>query len=296
MTGEWPDTSELNTARDVLFDAGLNTDALAIFLIPEFEARFAILNTELGFMRQLFRNKHGVPPTAQAETVLFNSLTGGNFEFNGNTIPGYGGNTVAFATQFALDNSLSGFTGVDGLPLTSLHLYSKPNSPEEDTLLVTLITTLLGASPTDPEIAALSGKSLEAAAEQVLRDPRYFGQFPSEDPESAFAQTMAGFGVFDINLNGPEDDADGDGFTNAEEVDAGSNPNDANDTPGSPDAVYPGGAFLCRCKWLKLETGLSCPECVERRPPDHTAQFTGESEAGWCFSPRENLSAGPYIE
>ncbi|MBL6839053.1 MAG: hypothetical protein ISQ75_08285, partial [Puniceicoccaceae bacterium] len=240
MTGEWPDASELNDARNTLTNGGtgvVSADALTLALIPEYEARFAVLNTDVGFMRQIFRNKHGVAPTAQTEVILFNALVGGSVEFNGTFIPGYGGNVTAYATQFALDNELSGFIGVEGLPLTNIHYYSKPNAPESKTLLVTLVSTLLGVEPTDGEIAALSALSLESAVSQVLQDPRYFGQFPTSDAESAFAQTMAGFGVFDINLNGPDDDADGDGISNADEILLGTSPADGGATPTQKDVL-----------------------------------------------------------
>ena len=234
MTGEWPDATAVEAGRSVLTNGGtgvVDANALTASLIPEYESRFAVLNTQSGFVNQLFFNKHGTQPNAQSQVRLFYSATGASVTLsNGQVVPGYSGDLTSYATQFTLDNDLSNFIGPDGLPLSSLHLYSYPNNPEDNALLATLISAFWGIEPTEAEINALSGLSLTSAAESVLTDPRYYSQFSTSTLDGGIAQIMATFGVFDLSKNGPDDDADGDGATNLEEIALGSDPSDAADT------------------------------------------------------------------
>lgn len=248
MTGEWPDATAVEAGRSVLTNGGtgvVDANALTASLIPEYESRFAVLNTQSGFVNQLFFNKHGTQPNAQSQVRLFYSATGASVTLsNGQVVPGYSGDLTSYATQFTLDNDLSNFIGPDGLPLSSLHLYSYPNNPEDNALLATLISAFWGIEPTEAEINALSGLSLTSAAESVLTDPRYYSQFSTSTLDGGIAQIMATFGVFDLSKNGPDDDADGDGATNLEEIALGSDPSDAADTVEPMTASIDGTDFV----------------------------------------------------
>ena len=244
MTGYWLDASELLENIAVLTNNGsgvTSTDAFTMSLWPEYEARFEALDTRIGFTEQLFTNKHGVLPNAITLNRLYESVIGPSVELTDSvTVPGFSGDLTAFATQFALDNDLSNLKGPNGLPLTNLLYYAAPNSPELDAQLATLIAAMFGIEPSDEEIASFSGLSLESAVSKILKDSRYYSQFPVISTEDIFAQTMAGFGVFDINLNGPNDDADRDGLSNLDEVNDGSNPavaSNANAATTLSDAV-----------------------------------------------------------
>ena len=86
----------------------VNGNALVQELIPEYEARFSALNSTLGFVEQLFLNKHlGEEPSPQALVRLFNALTQASTMVGNSVVPGYNGDQVSFITQFALDNDIS---------------------------------------------------------------------------------------------------------------------------------------------------------------------------------------------
>ena len=260
MTGDWPDSSELAAALATLTNGGagvVDANALTVSLVPEYESRFALLNTQLGFVSQLFKNKHsGVSPTPQSEVRLFNSATGAGSAFGTNSVPGYSGDLTTYATQFALDNDLSQFAGVDGLPLTSIHYYSIPNRPADDSLIVILISALLGVEPTQVEINALSSLSLTDAVTSVLTDSRYFGQFPSTSPDGFVAQKMAALGVFDISLVGADDDADGDGDSNIAEILLNADPSDPSDQINSSLATMIDGTDFV-VEFVRLKPSLT---------------------------------------
>lgn len=238
MTGEYPDASELASAISTLTNGGTgvtDANALTTDLVPEYESRFAVLNNYEGFVTQLFKNKHsGVSPDAQSLVSLYNSLTGGDRSIDDDgvfVVPGYSGVTISYITQFALDNALSGYTGVGGRPLSSIHYYGMPNLPAEDTLIVILITTLLGVEATDTEINALSSVSLIDAVTSVLTDSRYYTGFQTSSADGFVAQRMAGLGVFDTSLTSASDDADGDGVLNIAEILLNTNPSNTNEEP-----------------------------------------------------------------
>lgn len=237
MTGEYPDASELASAISTLTNGGTgvtNANALTTSLVSEYESRFAVLNTDLGFVTQLFKNKHsGVSPTPSSQVNLYNILNGGATSIDEDglfPVPGYSGNLTSFATQFALDNTLSGFV-LSGLPLSGLHYYGMPNLAAEDTLIAILITTLLGVEATDTEINALSSVSLIDAVTSVLTDSRYYTGFPTSSADGFVAQRMAGLGVFDTSLASASDDADGDGVLNIAEILLNTNPSNTNEEP-----------------------------------------------------------------
>ena len=81
--------------------------ALVEFLIPEYEARFgsflrsAAGSSEVGaFVEQVFVNKHGVGPSANALNRLGSALLGDSAPFNGETTPGYQGNGAGLCRCF----------------------------------------------------------------------------------------------------------------------------------------------------------------------------------------------------
>jgi hypothetical protein len=238
MTGEYPDASELASAISTLTNGGTgvtDANALTTSLVSEYESRFAVLNTDLGFVTQLFKNKHsGVSPTPSSQVNLYNILIGGASSIDEDgvfVVPGYSGDLISYATQFALDNDLSGFQGASGFPLTSLHYYSIPNRPAEDSKIVILISALLGIEPTDTEINALSSVSLIDAVRSVLTDSRYYTQFPTSSADGFTAQRMATLGVFDASLVSATGDADADGVSNIAEILLNTNPSNTNEGP-----------------------------------------------------------------
>lgn len=163
----------------------LSAQAAVQFLIPEFEERFGpFLNSgdvntpvAVNFVERIFRNKHGTTTTGQSLTRLVNSLRGGNIDFAGFTIPGYGGNVASFVGNFAIDNDDSGLLGASGFPLTRVHLYSRPNDSLGLADIALLISNLQGLRPTDARVAALANQGLTAAIETVLRSDEYISQF-----------------------------------------------------------------------------------------------------------------------
>ena len=263
MTGEYPDATELATSISTLTNGGTgvtNANALTTSLVPEYESRFAVLNTGLGFVTQLFKNKHsGVSPTASSQVRLYNSLVGGVTSIDEDgvfVVPGYSGDTVTYITQFALDNDLSGFQGASGFPLTSLHYYSIPNRPAEDSIIVILISALLGVEPTNTEINALSSVSLLNAVTSVLTDSRYYTQFPTSSADGYAAQRMAALGVFDASLVSASDDADGDGVSNIAEILLNTNPSNTNDEPtASGSSSIDGTDFVF--EFVRLKSSLT---------------------------------------
>ena len=203
--------------------------ALVISLIPEFEARYNLTfptssvesSTETTNLAvQLFKNKHGVNPSAQATVRLKESLTGSG----SGSWPGYSGNLTTFTEAFALDNSRSRFNQ----GYSSVHYYEIPNQPFGDVPLALMIAMLLGEDPTDQALAAYVG--MTQAFESILTDPRYYEQFPPTGVESFVNSALADLGVFDQSLNGPADDADSDGVSNLMEIALGLDPSDASDT------------------------------------------------------------------
>lgn len=249
MVGEWPGPADLDESLEVLLNEGggvEDANALTTSLIPRFENRFGALNNDLGFVRQIFRNKHfGVGPNAQSENRLLNSLTGGSITLsNGQVVPGYGGDLTTYTTQFALDNESSQFEGPNGLDLSSVHLYSLPNFPAEQARLVAAISALLGIQPTPSVIEEFSGSSLEAGIADILTDPRFLNQFSSDSVEEFVAARMLSRGVNDPALRTPGADADGDGQSNLMEIVLGSDPTDSSDTPGALSTSMDNGDFV----------------------------------------------------
>lgn len=242
MTGEWPTATEIIEGRNVLTNDGAgvsDANALTSFLVPEYEARFGVLNTQSGFINQLFRNKHGVAPNPQSEVRLFNAAIGGPVAFGTEVIPGYNGDLISFATQFALDNTESIFTGPSGLPLSSVHFYSLPGSSTANADIAFLVSSLLGVDPGDAQVAAFAALPLDEAILQILTDENYYSQFPTASVEGEVAQYMASFGVFNLSEVRPGDDPDGDGATNEQEFNADTDPTDPADTPvaSAPDVL-----------------------------------------------------------
>ena len=237
-----------------------SAQALVEFLEPEFEERFGPFLTNATdrtaarpFVTQVFQNKHGTAPEASALTRLGDALLGGSVPFNGELSPGYQGNVTAFVGGFAIDNERSGLIGSNDLPLSDLHFYSLPNDPRDGADLALMISAFLGVDPTDAAIAAFSGLSLSQAIESILEDPRYFEQFSDTDAEGAVALRLAEAGVFDTSINGPDDDADGDGKTNLEEVALGTDPTDPADSMTPIVATVEGSEFVVT--FLQLEDG-----------------------------------------
>jgi hypothetical protein len=262
MTGEYPDASELASAISTLTNGGTgatSSDTLTASLWPEYESRFAVLNTQLGFVTQLFKNKHsGVSPTASSQVNLYNILIGGATSIDEGgliPVPGYSGNLTSFATQFALDNTLSGIV-LSSLPLSGLHYYGMPNLPAEDSKIVILISALLGVEPTDTEINALSSVSLIDAVTSVLTDSRYYMGFPTSTADGFAAQRMAGLGVFDTSLVSASDDADGDGVSNYTEILLNTDPSNINDEPtASGSSSIDGTDFVF--EFVRLKSSLT---------------------------------------
>jgi len=184
MTSDWPGESDLQEALDVLLNGGnsvADPNALTRFLVPEYEIRFSALNSNLGFVNQLFKNKHGgVAISPLSERRLFDALIGEDLELeNGPTVPGYSGDVASYATQFALDVAPSQFRGPGGQLLSSLHLYELVNNPAEALQVALLVSTLLGETPTDTLVAQYAGMTLAQVVESILVDPRYTGLPPA---------------------------------------------------------------------------------------------------------------------
>jgi len=288
MTGEYPDASELEAAKNTLTNGGTgatSADTLTASLWPEYESRFAVLNNSLGFVTQLFKNKHsGISPTPSSLRNLYNILTGGTTSIDDDgvfVVPGYSGNTTSYATQFALDNDLSGFQGVSGFPLTSLHYYSIPNRPAEDTLIVILITTLLGVEATDTEISALNSVSLIDAVTSVLTDSRYYGQFSTSSADGFVAQKMAALGVFDPSLSSASDDADADGVSNIAEILLNTGPLNISDEPTvTGDSSMDGTDFVF--EFVRLKPSLT---------PDGASVVVECSDGTFSYMPVDDIES-----
>ncbi len=167
MTGEWPDKEELAQAI-IDLSQGSDANALTNALLPEYESRFSSLNTDLGFLQQVFFNKHGVTLSPQSQIRLSDVLAGADTTINDRTVPGYQGDKITYYTQFALDNDTSGLIGPSGLPLSNLHLYEMPNSPIDDLRIALAINAFLEVNPTDELVASYSGMSLVQALERIL--------------------------------------------------------------------------------------------------------------------------------
>ncbi|NBB79416.1 MAG: hypothetical protein GVY36_08225, partial [Verrucomicrobia bacterium] len=171
----------------------LSAQAAVQFLIPEYEERFGTFLVSgdvnspqaVSFIEQIFNNKHGTDTTAQSLTRLANSLRGGNVEFAGFTIPGYGGNVASFVGNFAIDNDPSGLIGVSGFPLTRVHLYSRPNNSLQLSDIALLISTLQGLNPTDARVNELANQGIVSAIETILRSDEYINQLISSNATDA---------------------------------------------------------------------------------------------------------------
>jgi hypothetical protein len=203
--------------------------ALVISLIPEFEARFNLTfptssvasSTETtNLVLQLFKNKHGVNPSAQATVRLKESLTGPG----SGPWPGYSGNLTTFTEAFVLDNSRSHINQ----GYSSVHYYEIPNQPFGDVPLALMIAMFLDEDPSNQALAAYDG--MAQVFESILTDPSYYEQFPPTGVENFVNSALADLGVFDQSFNGPADDADGDGVSNLMEIALGSAPTDLSDT------------------------------------------------------------------
>lgn len=203
--------------------------ALVISLIPEFEARFNLTfptssvasSTETtNLVLQLFKNKHGVNPSAQATVRLKESLTGPG----SGPWPGYSGNLTTFTEAFVLDNSRSHINQ----GYSSVHYYEIPNQPFGDVPLALMIAMFLDEDPSNQALAAYDG--MAQVFESILTDPSYYEQFPPTGVENFVNSALADLGVFDQSFNGPADDADGDGVSNLMEIALGSVPTDLSDT------------------------------------------------------------------
>jgi hypothetical protein len=297
MTGEYPDASELASSISTLTNGGTgvtNANSLTTSLVSEYESRFAVLNTDLGFVTQLFKNKHsGVSPTPSSQVNLYNISNGGASSIDEDgvfVVPGYSGDLISYATQFALDNDLSGFQGASGLPLTSVHYYSIPNRPAEDSKIVILISALLGIEPTDTEINALSSVSLIDAVTSVLTDSRYYMGFSTSTADGLAAQRMAGLGVFDTSLVSASDDADGDGVSNIAEILFNTGPLNIDDEPtASGSSSIDGADFVF--EFVRLKSSLTpvgasvVVECA-----DETFTFTPVVDVESNLSPSADQS------
>jgi hypothetical protein len=203
--------------------------ALVISLIPEFEARFNLTfptssvasSTETtNLVLQLFKNKHGVNPSAQATVRLKESLTGPG----SGPWPGYSGNLTTFTEAFVLDNSRSHINQ----GYSSVHYYEIPNQPFGNVPLALMIAMFLDEDPSNQALAAYDG--MAQVFESILTDPSYYEQFPPTGVENFVNSALADLGVFDQSFNGPADDADGDGVSNLMEIALGSAPTDLSDT------------------------------------------------------------------
>jgi hypothetical protein len=170
MLGEWPNKVALAQAiADVRRGAATgDANALTNVLRPQYEAQFSTINTDLGFIQQAFFNKHGVSLSPQNQIRLSATLSGESLSVNERIVPGYGGDTITYFTQFALDNDTSGLIGPNGLPLSNFHLYEMPNTPVDDLKIALAISAYLEVNPTDELVASYSGMSLEQAIERIL--------------------------------------------------------------------------------------------------------------------------------
>ena len=170
MLGEWPNKVALDQAiADVRRGAATgDANALTLVLLPQYEAQFSTLNTDLGFIQQTFFNKHGVSLSPQNQIRLTATLSGESLSINERIVPGYLGDTITYFTQFALDNDTSGLIGPNGLPLSNLHLYEMPNTLKDDFKIALAISAYLEVDPTDELVASYSNMSLEQAIEKIL--------------------------------------------------------------------------------------------------------------------------------
>jgi hypothetical protein len=107
-----------------------------------------------------------------------------------------------------------------------------------------MIATFLIEDPTDQALAAYDGMTQAQAFESILTDPRYYEQFPPTGVESFVNSALADLGVFDQSLNGPADDADGDGVSNLMEIALGSDPSDPSDTIVPMESGIDGDYFV----------------------------------------------------
>lgn len=296
MTGEWPDANALEGGRSVLTNGGagtLNANALTLDLVDDYEDRFGVLNTQSG-VNQLYINKHREEPGAQSEVRLFNSATGGDVLLGTQTIPGYGGDLTSFATQFALDNDLSIYTGVGGLPLSARHLYTVPNDAEARARLAALIAALWGTEPTEAQIRALAGQSLAGAVSQVLTDERYYGQFSTTSVDGFVAARMAALGVFDVSLTGKSADADSDGLSNGAEIALGSAPSDPSDRATTvQSAAVEGTDFVVTYVALKESVAPAGLSIVVECSMTPAGPWMAADEAAANFSPAADQTGLP---
>lgn len=198
----------------------VNPDALTQALVPEYEDRFSVLNTDNGFLTQIFENKHlGVIPTLLTERRLTSAL-----------VNDFGSNLTQYTTQFALDNEAGNFEGPDGNPLSTLLNYEFPNRPIDRVPYAHALAALLRSSPTDTAVENAYAQDLEDFVASLLASSDYYERFDGDTSTAGrVIQYMASFGVFDnpsVNVANlaPDADFDRDGATNEEEMDAGTDP------------------------------------------------------------------------
>ena len=232
QSGDFTITSTASNSGD---SSAANAESLVQFLIPEFEDRFnmtfpstsAVSGLEAtNLLKQLFKNKHGSAPSAQAQIRLYNALTESGIVLYGQSYPGYSGDLSSYTAAFALDNERSSRDG----NYSRDNYYTIPNQPINDVPLALMIAMFLGEDPTAAALDGYNGMTQAQACEDILTDPRYYEQLTPSSVSSYIVMRLAELGVFTQALNGPDADADGDGQSNLEEIAFGSNPADSGDT------------------------------------------------------------------
>jgi hypothetical protein len=189
-------------------------------------------NLSPAFVAQIYLNKHGVDIASWNSYFLGQRLSGVNENTgNGYTFPGYQSDVVNFVADFALDVDLA--TGLlassstpGGYPYSGTLYYGRPNNPlpsweqaraeiQLDANLTSVLRGLLGIqNPTVTDLAPYAGMTLEQALAEIFASSEFAAQFAG-DTASA--------------------DADGDGFSNYDEVLLGTNPSNSSDAPTAVD-------------------------------------------------------------
>ena len=203
MLGEWPNKVALDQAiADVRRGAATgDANALTLVLLPQYEAQFSTLNTDLGFIQQTFFNKHGVSLSPQNQIRLSDVLAGAGTSINERIVPGFLGDNISYYTQFALDNDTSDLTGPNGLPLSNYFLYEMPNTPVDDLKIALAISAYLEVNPTDELVASYSGMSLEQAIERILSGESASSALASASPLGSDWYDSSWFGMFYMSSN-----------------------------------------------------------------------------------------------
>jgi len=233
----------------------VSAQSLVQELIPDFEARFGLTfpttsdvtgPSATNLMNQLFVNKHDAAADISSQTRLYGSLTGPESTSGGLALPGYSGNLIAFTAAFAQDNKL---TQYGAATLSSVHYYTLPNRPVDEVPLALLVSTFLEVDPTDAVLANYAGMAQAAAFAAILEDSRYsddtVNSNGSDDSVASFvALAMAEAGAYQLGESAPEDDADGDGQSNLEEIAFGGDPGDASDQVAPLEVSVVGSDFV----------------------------------------------------